>query len=219
MIRKCNLGFTLVEMAIVLVIVGLLVSAFLAPLSAQRDLKDYGDVRVDLDQIKEALYGFAIINGRLPCPTTQTNPALADYGEEAANCAAPTAEGYLPWKTLGVREIDSWGTIRTAATDPWNGYWRYRVNPNAAVAFALGTTFLATLSVRDSAGNALTTNTESPLAIVYSAGKNLNPNGQNAGAFDGIYQSDVPVPAFDDVTVWISRPVLMNRMVAAEKLP
>lgn len=219
MIRKCNLGFTLVEMAIVLVIVGLLVSAFLAPLSAQRDLKDYGDVRVDLEQIREALYGFAIINGRLPCPTTQTNPALAGYGEEAANCVAPTAEGYLPWKTLGVREIDSWGTVRTAAADPWIGYWRYRVNPNAAVAFALGTTFLATLSVRDSAGNALTTNAESPLAIVYSAGKNLNPNGQNAGAFDGIYQSDVPVPTFDDVTIWISRPVLMNRMVAAEKLP
>jgi prepilin-type N-terminal cleavage/methylation domain-containing protein len=212
-------GFTLVEMAIVLVIVGLLISAFLAPLSAQRDLNDYAKARTDLEQIKEALYGYAIINGRLPCPTTQTNPAVAGYGEEAVNCAAPAAEGYLPWKTLGVREIDSWGTIRTATANPWNGYWRYRVNPNAAVPFALNTPFGAILSVQDSAGNALTANAESPLAIVFSAGKNLNPNGQNAGAFDGIYQSDVPVPNFDDVTVWISRPVLMNRMVAAQKLP
>jgi prepilin-type N-terminal cleavage/methylation domain-containing protein len=136
-----NKGFTLVEMAIVLVIVGLLISAFLVPLSAQRDLNDYGKVRADLEQIKEALYGYAIINGRLPCPTSQTNPAAADYGEAAASCAAPVTEGYLPWKTLGVREIDSWGTRRTAAADSWNGYWRYRVNPNAAVPFTLNTPF------------------------------------------------------------------------------
>ena len=219
MTKKYISGFTLVEMAIVLVIVGLLISAFLAPLSAQRDLKDYGDVRADLEQIREALYGFAIINGRLPCPTTQTNPTVAGYGEEAVNCAAPVAEGYLPWKTLGLKEVDSWGTTRTTTADPWNGYWRYRVNPSAAVPFALGTTFAATLSVRDSAGNTLSTNAESPLAIVYSTGKNLNPEGQNAGAFNGVYQSDVPNPTFDDITIWMSRPVLMNRMVAAEKLP
>lgn len=212
-------GFTLVEMAIVLVIVGLLVSAFLAPLSAQRDLGDYTKVRADLEQIREALYGFAIINGRLPCPTIQTNPAVAGYGEEALNCVAPTQEGYLPWKTLGVREIDSWGIRRTAAADPWIGYWRYRVNANAATPFALTTAFPPTLSVWDSINNRLTSITESPLAIVYSAGKNLNPNGRNAGTFDDEYQSDVPVATFDDVTVWISRTVLMNRMVAAEQLP
>lgn len=214
-----NKGFTLVEMVIVLVIVGLLISVFLAPLSAQRDINDYGKVRADLEQIKEALYGYAIINGRLPCPTIQPNPAAAGYGEEAANCVAPAPEGYLPWKTLGVREVDSWGIRRTATTDPWVGYWRYRVNINAAVPFALETIFPPTLSVRDSAGNTLTTNTESPLAIVYSAGKNLNPDGQNVSVLDGVYQSDVPIATFDDVTVWISRTVLMNRMVAAEKLP
>jgi prepilin-type N-terminal cleavage/methylation domain-containing protein len=214
-----NKGFTLVEIAIVLVIFGLLISAFLAPLSAQRDLNDYGKARADLDIIKEALYGYAIINGRLPCPTIQTNPAAAGYGEEASNCAAPASEGYLPWKSLGLREIDSWGVRRTATADPWIGYWRYRVNAGAAVPFVLNTTFVPTLSVRDSAGNTLTATTESPLAIIYSTGKNLNPDGQNAGTFDGVYQSDVPVATFDDITVWISRTVLMNRMVAAGRLP
>lgn len=212
-------GFTLVEMAIVLVVVGLLVSAFIAPLSAQRNLRDYSEVKTDLEQVREALYGYAIINGRLPCPTTQADPVAVGYGEAAATCAAPTSEGYLPWKTLGVREIDNWGTRRTVAADPWNGYLRYRVNPNAAVAFTLGTPFTPALSVLDSAGNALTSNTEPPLAIVFSAGKNLKPDGQNAGLFDRVYESDVPTAAFDDVTVWISRPVIMNRMVAAEKLP
>lgn len=214
-----NEGFTLVEMAIVLVIVGLLISAFLAPLSAQRDLNDYGKVRADLEQIKEALYGYAIINGRLPCPTTQSDPAAAGYGEAAANCAAPAPEGFLPWKTLGLREIDSWGIRRTATADPWIGYWRYRVNQNAAMPFTLDTIFPATLSVRDSAGSGLTAIAESPLAVVYSSGKNLNADGQNASTLDGIYQSDVPVATFDDITIWISRTVLMNRMVAAGRLP
>ena len=212
-----NSGFTLVEMAIVLVVIGLLVSVFLAPLSAQRDLKDYGQSRADLEQIKDALYGFAVINGRLPCPSTQINPAAAGYGEEA--CTLPLVEGYLPWKTLGVREIDSWGTKRMAATDPWNGYWRYRVNPNAAALFKLDTVFPALLSVRDSANNSLTAIAESPLAVIYSTGKNLNLDGQNASTLDGVYQSDVPVSNFDDITVWISRTILLNRMVAAEKLP
>jgi prepilin-type N-terminal cleavage/methylation domain-containing protein len=216
---KSSQGFSLVEMAIVLVIVGFLISAFLVPLSAQRDLRDYTMVKTDLEQIREALYGFAIINGRLPCPTNQPNPAVAGYGEEAPNCAAPVTEGYLPWKTLGVREIDSWGIRRTVASDPWVGYWRYRVNPSAAIPFTINTIFTPTLSVRDSAGNALTANAESPMAIVYSTGKNLNPDGENAGAFDGIYQSDVPVNTFDDVTVWISRNILMNRMVSAGRLP
>lgn len=216
---KGSQGFTLVEIAIVLVIVGLLISAFLAPLSAQRDLRDYTRTRTDLEQIKEALYGFAIINGRLPCPTTQTNPADVGYGEEAPNCVAPAPEGYLPWKTLGLREVDSWGTRRTTTADPWIGYWRYRVNASAAVPFALNTTFPSTLSVRDSAGNTLTSNTETPLAIVYSTGKNLNPDGQNVSVLDGVYESDVPVATFDDVTVWISRTVLFNRMVTAGRLP
>ncbi|MES2499677.1 MAG: type II secretion system protein [Pseudomonadota bacterium] len=214
-----NIGFTLVEMAIVLVIAGLIISAFLAPLSAQRDLNDYGKARADLEQIKEALYGYAIINGRLPCPTTQTNPAATGYGEEAASCTAPSPEGYLPWKTLGVREIDSWGARRTAAADPWIGYWRYRVNPSAAVPFTLNTAFPAILSVRDNAGNALTAVTESPIAVVYSTGKNMNSDGQNVSMLDGIYQSDVAINAFDDITIWISRTVLMNRMVSAGRLP
>lgn len=221
--RSCHSGFTLVEMAVVLVIVGLMLGGLMIPLSAQLDQQRFYETRKNLDEIKEALMGFAVIHGRFPCPATQSDPAVAGYGEEDANCTAPAAEGYLPWKTLGLREIDSWGTVRTANGDPWDGYWRYRVHPNfsnSAAPFAISTIFGATtLIVRNSAGNNLTTNAESPLAIVYSTGKNLNPEGLNAGAFDNIYQSDVPTQNFDDITIWISRPVVINRMVTAGQLP
>lgn len=212
-------GFTLVEMAVVLVILGLMLGGLMIPISAQIEQRSLSETRASLEQIRETLIGFAIIHGRFPCPTTQTNPLAAGYGEEAAPCPAPATEGYLPWKTLGLREVDSWGTVRAENTDPWNGYWRYRVHPNFSVPFSLATdSGGANFVIRNSDGNNLTGNTEPPIAIVYSTGKNLAPDGENA-VFDLIYQGGAPSSTFDDITAWIGRPVVFNRMVTAGKLP
>ncbi|MDP2154704.1 MAG: prepilin-type N-terminal cleavage/methylation domain-containing protein [Sulfuricella sp.] len=212
-------GFTLVEMAIVLVIIGLLLGGLLMPLSAQMEQRRISETQKALDEINQALIGFAVANKRLPCPSTQTDPAATDYGAENASCsAAPIAEGYLPWKTLGVAELDAWGIPRTNTAAPWLGYWRYRVDRNFAVTFTLTTSFADSLAVRNSAGATLTTTTERPVAIIYSTGPNKTADGQNA-TFDAIYQSDTPTTAFDDITIWVSRPILFNRMVAANQLP
>ncbi len=215
-------GFTLVEMAVVLVIVGLLLGGLLMPLSAQIERQRIRATQDALDEIREALIGYAIIHGAFPCPTTQGDPADANYGAPDPLCAAPVAEGYLPWKTLGVAETDAWGIKRSVAASPWIGYWRYRVDRNFSTAFTLDTGFSAdALKIQDSAENSLTTTTERPVAIIFSTGKNTIPDGQNASyeTTDGIYQSDVPSATFDDITVWISRPVLFNRMVSAQRLP
>lgn len=118
-------GFTLVEMAIVLMIVGLLLGGMLIPLSAQMEQRNLTETRKTLDEIQQALIGYAIINGRLPCPadgttpTGGTNAASIPAGQEyfdTANgaCAAAiitnsNAWGVLPWATLGVSETDAWG--------------------------------------------------------------------------------------------------------------
>ncbi|HUX63423.1 type II secretion system protein [Sulfuricella sp.] len=217
--RNHTFGFTLVEMAIVLVIVGLLLGGMLMPLSAQMEQRRISETQKTMDEINQALIGFAVANKRLPCPSTQTDPAATDYGAEDASCsAAPVAEGYLPWKTLGVAELDAWGIPRTTTAAPWLGYWRYRVDRNFAVTFTLTTGFADSLAVRNSAGATLTTTTERPVAIIYSTGPNKTADGQNA-TFDAIYQSDTPSSAFDDITIWVSRPILFNRMVAANQLP
>jgi len=216
-------GFSLIEVAVVLFILVLLLGSIMIPLQTQVEQRKVSDTQKSLEAIKEALIGFAILYGRLPCPDTATNPAAANYGEEDASCPTPSAEGYLPWKTLGVTSMDAFGITRTATASPRIGDWRYRVHRNFAVPFTLSTSVTTSdnLSVRDSANNLISSGTERPVAIVYSAGPNGTPDGQNASyeATNGIYQADVPSPTFDDILIWISRPILFNRMVAAGKLP
>lgn len=229
-IQPCQSGFSLVEMAIVLTIVGILLAGLLPTLSSQIEQQRRSETRKQLEEIKDALVGYAVINGNLPCPTTTADPANANYGVADTTCppAGATSDGYLPWKTLGVSETDAWGSRRSGTSDPWTGYWRYRVDRNFAAALTLNTGFgtcpSATtdcLTIKDNGGNNLTTTTERPIAIVYSTGKNITADGQNASfeSTSGIYQSDVPSSTFDDITIWIARPQLFNRMVSAGRLP
>ncbi len=224
-IRDTQRGFSLVEMAIVLAIVALLLAGLLPTLSAQVEQQRRTETRKLMDEIQQALFGYAIINGHLPCPSSASNP---NFGEADASCVSPSSEGFLPWKSLGVSETDAWGIKGSTQRI---GYWRYRVEPAFAssVAFTLSTTSSSTLDlqVRDSMNNRLTSSSERPLAIIFSTGPDLTPNGENANyeqSSNATYQSDTPGKNpdgtnFDDLTVWISRPLLFSRMVTAGKLP
>jgi len=219
-------GFTLTELAIVLIIVAFLISGMLMPLSAQKDLQDTSETQKQLAEIKEALLGFAVMNKRLPCPDTDSDPAASGYGLEEPSCTSTvTEEGYLPWRTLGVSTMDAWGTRRTAASSPRLGDWRYRVDRNFANSTSLIslTTGFSTdsLVIQDHGGINLTSTTERPIAIVFSTGRNHAPDGQNNSyeGTSGIYEAGERTTNFDDVIIWISRPVLFNRLISAGRLP
>lgn len=219
---KC--GFSLLEMTVVLLILGLLIGGLLMPLQAQNDYHKRQQTNKALAEIKEALIGFAMINGRFPCPSVITDPASVEFGVEAISCPqiSANADGYLPWKTLGVAETDAWGIAQHASSGGMLGYWRYRVDRRFAIAFDMTATFsVDALKVQDNAGNSLTTTAERPIVIIYATGKNLHADGENADyeTTAGVYQSDVQSAIFDDMLIWISRPLLMNRMVSAGKLP
>lgn len=210
---RAHPGFSLVEMAVVLFIVALLAGGMLMPLSAQREQQQLNETRLALEDIRHALLGYAVIHGTLPCPSAATLPSAPGFGEAASSCSTPpSAEGWLPWKTLGVTGTDGWGS-----------YWRYRIDRNfASSAILLSTGFSAdSLSVRDHAGTPLTTTIERPLAIIYSTGKNLQADGHNASfePSSGIYQGGDILPTFDDQIIWLLRPQLYERLVAAGRLP
>jgi len=135
-----QLGFSLMELAVVLVIVALLLGGLLVPFGTQRDVEFMRATEKSLGEIREALIGFAAINGRLPCPAQGTiasnnslgNPitycacsaaattGVATFGSGIA-CITPLANqlssdsvgGVLPWATLGLLETDAWGNRYT----------------------------------------------------------------------------------------------------------
>lgn len=105
-------GFSLVELTIVMLIISILLAGVMMPLSMQMEVRKYADTKKAMDQINEALIGFVLANGRLPCPA---DPALADGNanaglERVGGCAAAGSNfGVIPWVTLNVPETDEWG--------------------------------------------------------------------------------------------------------------
>ena len=85
--RDAAHGFTLVELAMVLVILALLGGSLLVPVTSRLEARDRNATLERLRDIQHALTGFAIIHGRLPCPSTATDPADPRYGvEDTAPC-------------------------------------------------------------------------------------------------------------------------------------
>ncbi len=61
-------GFTLAELAIVMLVFSILLGGMFVSISTQLDLRNISDTQRNMDQAREALIGFAVANGRLPCP-------------------------------------------------------------------------------------------------------------------------------------------------------
>ena len=109
-------GFTLAEMAIVLLIVGLLLAGVLTPLANQVETKRTSDTQKMLEDIKDALIGYAASHratstGKpyLPCPDTN----LDGLEENRTAGVCPSQEGWIPWSTLGVGQaVAGWETPR-----------------------------------------------------------------------------------------------------------
>ncbi|HET7198160.1 MAG TPA: type II secretion system protein [Burkholderiales bacterium] len=124
-------AFTLVEMAVVLAIVGFLLLMGMYTLTAQSEQRAREETQRRLELAQEALLGFAVANGRLPCPASS-----ASSGAEAltaGNCSNPY-DGFLPAVTLGFQPVDSDGF----ALDAWNNRIRYAVAAQNVVS-CLGT--------------------------------------------------------------------------------
>jgi len=127
--RSIDSGFSLVEVSVVLVIVGLLLAGLLLPLGAQIEQQNMNETNRRLEMAREALVGFAVTNRRMPCPASlsssgvETTPSAVSPGLGTCSNALT---GYVPAVTLGLQPIDSgtrlfldaWGNpIRYAVTD------------------------------------------------------------------------------------------------------
>jgi prepilin-type N-terminal cleavage/methylation domain-containing protein len=218
-------GFSLVEMAVALLIVGLLLGGLLGSVGALEKRQRSTGTEAQLEEARDALVAFAVANRRLPCPADPGTPdTVAGAGLENAPTAAGCtdgASGVLPWATLGLPAGDAWGRRFT-----------YRVS--AAFARTAPAFDLASLGdnvVRNAAGVVLASAVP---AVIVSHGENARgsrgPGGAAAPAGadlreqenadgDAEFVLDAPTDTYDDHVSWVPTPVLAYRMLQAGVLP
>jgi prepilin-type N-terminal cleavage/methylation domain-containing protein len=128
-------GFSMIEMAMVLAIIGLLMGGGLLAITPVLERNKRTQTFQSLDKIEEALTLYVIRNNRLPCPA---NGSLANtdanYGAALTTGAAGTscnlanrALGVVPWRTLGIEQA--------IARDGWGNLISYFVSDNQVLTF------------------------------------------------------------------------------------
>lgn len=218
-----------------LVVVGLLIGGLITPLSTQLEQRRTLDTQRAMEEAREALIGFAVRNGYLPCPAISAANGLEDRAGD--RCANERRTGFLPWATLGMPKLDSWGHI-----------FRYSVTPafaDSELRFQLSTPRDITVATRDAAGNLVAATAPNDIpAVIVSAGRNgyggfsdlgvraadagtgnvdekanMLPDGTAYIARGASDNAALPGGAYDDLVVWLSPNILFNRMIAAQRLP
>ena len=139
-------GFTLVELAVGVLVIALLMSSLMYTLSAQSDQRASEETRRRLEQSRQLILGYAATNGRLPCPARCSNWPTCDTGTYATSdevrdsvtgkctgggvddyyggsLAGGAIGGLLPAATIGFAQTDS----RGYAVDTWGNRIRYIV--------------------------------------------------------------------------------------------
>jgi prepilin-type N-terminal cleavage/methylation domain-containing protein len=123
-------GFTLVEMAMVVLIIGLVMLTVFPALTSLRAAAQRGATDQNLQTVMRAVAIYAQNNGCLPCPTpasTTGNGFGQVRGDTAADrcgsCVNP--EGIPPFAALGIPA--------NLAKDGWGRWLTMRIDPNLAV--------------------------------------------------------------------------------------
>jgi prepilin-type N-terminal cleavage/methylation domain-containing protein len=124
--QKRNAGFTLVELAVGIVVLALLLGGLLIPLRTQVEVRKIDETQRMLAQAREALLGYVVANGYFPCPADAVSYGAESNGPNPhdsinGTCAASTGDGsagfhgFLPARALGMSPVDAEGY----AIDAW----------------------------------------------------------------------------------------------------
>ncbi len=240
MLVKKQSGFTLVEIAVVLVIVGLLVGSFIGTFVSRVDATRRDNTKSELLDIKQVLIAYAFGQGanvHLPCPDTDVPPDGLE-NRLAGACNPGGTLGTLPWITLGLGREDAWAT-----------HYRYWVNDlyavDAGFDLASDDSVATNARVQTRVNDVATDMVRNAVAVIFSHGKNslggVSVAGVNQDAIpvagrddenengdgDPVYMARPPSEegsaaaggVFDDIVIWINSYELKAKMVEAGKLP
>ena len=196
-------GFTLIEMAVVLVIVGILLGSFIGTLTSRINVTKKSDALSELEEIKQSMMAYAFVNGYLPCPDCDAvagactaalvGDGIADHDVGNNRCILDEASGNVPWVTLGLGRGDSWGS-----------HYRYAVQNEYAdsdTLFSLSTITVDPFSINepnfvaDATGATPHSLADNVVAIILSHGS----NGYGAINVDNIANPAIPAANLDEL--------------------
>jgi prepilin-type N-terminal cleavage/methylation domain-containing protein len=115
--KRGQQGFTLIELAIVLVVLTILAGGLLVPLTKRIEAERIRSTQQTLEDAQQALIGYAMSHRAadnrpyLPCPdkmtvtnivTNKPNDGLEDRTTGASPGPCEVQEGNFPWATLGI---------------------------------------------------------------------------------------------------------------------
>lgn len=145
-------GFTLVELSIVIIIVGLLTAGGLAVGASMVERAAHLDTQKQIQQIQQSLRDYYVVYGRLPCVARFTDlPGSTTFGVELPDCTSnfstpgdtqrdttgnpPVRIGMVPVRTLGLPDSvaqDKYGNrIIYAVTEAMTDVGEFGDNPGA----------------------------------------------------------------------------------------
>ncbi len=199
-------GFTLIEMAVALAVMAALVGVGIQALRVQTQRAFAAEARFAMEEARTALFGFAAVNSRLPCPDSDGDglenltAGVCDVFSDA------TKPRWLPYHDLGL-------ALPPGESLPNRPDWlRYTVSGSFAVAANLKTTTPGEIDVNDH------TSTIVPKTTVAFAlwwlGDDKEDTTSSAVDAKQVYVSTADHPG-DDTVTWVSRYVLLGKMIDA----
>lgn len=232
--RSC--GFTLIEIAFVLIIVGIISNQILAPFGSQFEQRKRISTGKLIDSVINATLGYTMANQRLPCPASANT-----QGHQLEQCLGALSVGYVPAVSLGVqgtidgqgRLLDAWGRplIYAVSTSdhPSRGQQGQADFLTAGEMSNVGLSYLESnlIVCRDTitatCPRAKLRANQVPF-IVLSLGANSSAQGQQSqnqnsnGVFVSQRMSKVPGAEFDDIVDWVSESRFIHSLVMAGTL-
>ncbi|MEX2576278.1 MAG: prepilin-type N-terminal cleavage/methylation domain-containing protein [Halofilum sp. (in: g-proteobacteria)] len=242
-------GFSLIELAVVLVVIGLLVGGGLAALSASSEQARRTQQKEQFETIRAALHGFVMDKGRLPCADIDYPDGSEGHGEEnydpldsdtRGGCEEDADRGALPWVTLGVGRYDAWGNVLYYSVDedfaaeaddpddpndPERSAFTLEADGNRDITDASDGDAIATsvpaviVSFGPQGDQFWGTGFSCNSASGFSEDERENCDNDQNFVDAGYRPAESPDGRFDDMLMWVSRYVLKARMVEAGKLP
>lgn len=165
-------GFSLVELAVVAMILSLMLGGLLLSFRTQIDLQRVSSTNKTLEMALEAVIGYAIRNGRIPCPATSGSAGreVQSLANGVTSCAI--FNGFYPALTVGIGPTDAEGYL----LDSYGMRIRYSVNNKLSF-----TIQPASLKTEVQTNGFSSTNLDADLQICSTA-SGINSPGSQTGA-------------------------------------